>query len=1244
LTSATETWAKAEIEEALNDETYTGPVFFMYHQPLEDTVYGSTDSNWGNCSAGFDEWIKGQKRVINLTAHIHTSAYDPRSIWQKEGGITSVHSSILGGGQMSQTGCSTDGNTNLASYCQLIEIDENDVVRIYRLDLFKGTYIGEPWVIDVSEDGEQIYTDARIENSTGATFPEGSVITATATDSNTISVSFEANATKEEESQPGYQDDFVQSYLFEAINTESGAVVKTTKYLGDFWRTDSPSTTKTAKLTHLTRNTTYKINVYACNAFGAKGEPLTTTVTTSAEKSAEDRSMETRRLMNVAQGKTVTKHSALSASKGYPYSNLVDGANSKITITGLSSTTWIQVDLEHQYKIEGISLVMPTSTNVSNYGLQSGFNVNLMLQVSADGSKWTTVGKNGSEGTAYGSSFDVVPSADKTYRYVRITRSADYKYGGFAELKVYAYQDVTEVSRYKSTKADNIYSSSLSNSKVVNGSSESWDDAWVSEDTKSGNYHYVQVDLESSRNIGLIEMESRNNSSTLSQRSNWNIYGSNTELSNEDLVKGPSTILAEGSGYTKIFEIDSSATNYPAYYGTKACLSQPVNEAAAYRFLTFGRSGANLSTSLGEIRAFVLNPMVNSIVDNTNGTYTVYFSDVMDKETTEAGIKVLDGTNDSEVDATVALSADGFSAVVTPVGSASFYKIVVDEDVENQYGTGMINTVSEYTKPENTYADMSSSTKTDINVALNKPVTSANISFYSSYPAQWATDGMSQMLTTDQMVGAALGSAKAGAYIQVDLLRRYNLERIEFNARLDLADARKADYTNLKILASNDADFADYDVLDEIGAYDENKFPYSGMWTINLDGTKDYRYLRVTNGNTGNEISFGELKAFADFDAFKVTDASTTKATAPYAHETFDESYAIDGIKATASSNQYNFYILYPAGSGDSHHGKYAYLQLELDKAYHVGYAEVHPRLNEWGSQQASRHHFDFFGSNTELDEATGTTTKYLENAEGFTKLSRILGGTNYTAEELPFYHANEGVYKVTFDDSEAYKYIVRKNNSTYVGIQLSELELYTIAQKVNNVTVDGSRITVHFADELISTTVSDETIILTDADGNVIKHENVSVDDYSYSFDASGITEGEYTLTVSENVMNKYAVPMIADDETTIKIDAVTDATLSEGDAVATELKAETSYTFSAKLTNYDSEATSGTVYVALKKAGKLVMLGSGSYENIASGETGDITAVLTTGKDVENCYIEVYVWDGSMQPKAEGISYFKE
>lgn len=412
------------------------------------------------------------------------------------------------------------------------------------------------------------------------------------------------------------------------------------------------------------------------------------------------------------------------------------------------------------------------------------------------------------------------------------------------------------------------------------------------------------------------------------------------------------------------------------------------------------------------------------------------------------------------------------------------------------------------------------------NVALYKSVTASENFSQEMYAYP--------MFSLDKMVDGnlntcALGTIPQDGWVQVDLEKRYKLKKITLTDRYDTDQGGVR--TNTKILASNDENFSEYDVLDSIGAT-ENGFTYRNAWEINLDGTKAYRYVRI-HRDAPAYGGYGELQVFADFHVTEVSKGKPATANAWYDDGVVScpPEKVLDDVETNIDGW---FCFLDVVGR------QYNYLQVDLQTPEHIGFIKMTPRHADSIGSENIYQAFDFYGSHDPIDtdeekafvtapEAANGLRQLTENDGYYTLASvptadRYVGGFN--SPDYPMaYNRN---FEQAVSDVEAYQYITYAH--TYqLNSQIGTLGLYVINPEVDTVSVNGTQFTVSFSDKMDFSNPS-EFLEISDENGVIYPIANVTNDDYSVSFSANLPLGEELTLTVKKEAKNSYGIPMVED------------------------------------------------------------------------------------------------------------------
>ena len=208
-------------------------------------------------------------------------------------------------------------------------------------------------------------------------------------------------------------------------------------------------------------------------------------------------------------------------------------------------------------------------------------------------------------------------------------------------------------------------------------------------------------------------------------------------------------------------------------------------------------------------------------------------------------------------------------------------------------------------------AEESAKKSKEVNVAQYKNVVLTGDEESSYFPIGNLLDGARSTFSYPM-------SGTDGAYITIDLAKRYKLKRLELYSRQDgMIDIDSR--TNFKILLSNDADFAEFKEVASFGGEADASFEQNGSLEIELDGKDAFRYIRIEKTAQGY-WAWGELKAFADVTLTKITDSSNQITLNGWylegdasLGETFSPSKILDGSNDTylyQMNGEYNYFTV----------------------------------------------------------------------------------------------------------------------------------------------------------------------------------------------------------------------------------------------------------------------------------------------------------------------------------------------
>lgn len=1258
--SAAEQKAKTYLEEALAADE-TKPVFYLQHEAIDKTFFGSASTVPTRNSEEFREFILSNPRIITISGHSHFPSQDPRCIYQTEGGSTHINIPVTIGGNMAGYGAHDEDNfSKNSSHGMVIEASGNEVT-VLRFDAESGKYIGEPYVFTAGT-ANACYTDARYaaakNSEENVPYFEGEASVSEITN-NTAKLNFPV-AKKDGESAEGLQDSFVHFYNVALTNTKTGKVVQTKKLLNDFWRQeDVQRTSRNVYFENLSRNTTYEVSIVAASSLGQESAPLTTSFTTTNEKTAEDLAL-TKRIenKNVALGKTVTLTTDQTTA-----ATLVDGKATTPFEKTINSGEGVVLDLGRRYNINEIVL-----NSYNGGGAERGFVLYGSNDPTFPENNRTKlyefgVSQNTNPDFDDNNNLSVVPTTESNFRYLKYERTIDGWYIYLGEISVYADEYETEVSRNVETYASHTYSDNQPASKIVDGKNEKEADGWMSGWLSEGNNAYIYLDLGTALPISRIEMEGLFDSgnATAHSRGYWNIYGSTT-MNTADLVTTDGawgnlakitnenyTELAT-TGVGKYIPLISDASHRENTYklneisdSTNKELVGIVNEFVSgnYRYITF-HHGINNLAALGEVRVYVTNPTLNSAQAKDDGI-VLSFSDVMDANTLNSdSIKVYNADDELIDGIVVTPSADGYEAIISNVSNAA--KVQVTYDIKSALGVEIAGKMEYYIAGATDLSGKPIITEENINVAQGKTITAENAELTTGSTSYAPIVDGNEATQTFMYSNKANGESNTNpSYITLDLENRYNIKKLD----LLMYDNN---LNNFAIYVSNDEDFKTYDTLIDYNGYGGDQFDENHRLVLELDGKYDYRYVRI---HKKGYAWFGikELAVYADTSLAEVSRGASVTVSHTYAAG-FEGDNIVDGKNEKEADGWL---------SGWLSAGVNGYAYVDLGTTLPITRIEMEGLFASDNATAHSRGYWNVYGSTTmnEADLATtdgawGALAKI--NNENYTQLATT-GVGKYIPLIADASH-RENTYKLNeISDSTAEIYgIVREAVSgdyRYItfhhGINnlaaLGEVRVYSPAPTANSVRVDGDKVTVSFSDKMFPDSMNEDTIVLKNAEtGEVIAQSNASAKGYEYTFEAGLDLNTEYVVEVADTVKNLNNLTVSETEiafETPDKLELTGMRVDITNGKYVSKLAANTAYTVSGHVSSEIADQKTVTI-LAVEKTGERVVAVH-SAEKTAYANTDSYFALkFTTGETVgEN--LEFYLLDGfgTMTPYGEKITY---
>lgn len=214
---------------------------------------------------------------------------------------------------------------------------------------------------------------------------------------------------------------------------------------------------------------------------------------------------------NIAAGKPVTTSSSYEKS-GWSAASLTDGVlfpgagkagYSSSASTATNHTEWVQIDLGSVRPVRQTSLFESTA---------AGLPVDYSIQVSSNGSDWTTVATRTGVAAGAGQLTDMFPAT--VGRYVRVLatslrpnpRDANQYRLQLAEIEVME-QTPSVQSRLVPTASSTLQNTSWGLAKVVNGVTTGTDPGWSSKNSLNVNHQeWIAFDLTSARTVSRVDL------------------------------------------------------------------------------------------------------------------------------------------------------------------------------------------------------------------------------------------------------------------------------------------------------------------------------------------------------------------------------------------------------------------------------------------------------------------------------------------------------------------------------------------------------------------------------------------------------------------------------------------------------------------------------------------------------------------------------------------------------------------
>lgn len=245
--------------KAAKSENPQAPIFFVQHEHIFNTVYGSI--HWG------DPMLKGllaqHPQIINFSGHSHYPINDPRSIWQ--GTFTALGCGTLSYFEMEKNGVSGQfpENNREAAQMYVVEVNKESSVRIRCYDLITGSFFGETYYIETPSDATSFaytYKNRKMLENLPA-FDDDAAITTSLLENGTTLITFDKA-----------QGCVIPEYEISVKKYGVFTVYEET-FIPDYYLVNSSSTGK-VNVGSLESGKKYTVSITAQNAYGQGSEPI----------------------------------------------------------------------------------------------------------------------------------------------------------------------------------------------------------------------------------------------------------------------------------------------------------------------------------------------------------------------------------------------------------------------------------------------------------------------------------------------------------------------------------------------------------------------------------------------------------------------------------------------------------------------------------------------------------------------------------------------------------------------------------------------------------------------------------------------------------------------------------------------------------------------------------------------------------------------------------------------------------
>ena len=258
-------WLKEQLDAAVAEDP-DRPIFFMHHEPVRGTVYGSSlYDGWG--TNHFAALLRKYPQVVDFAGHSHYPLNDPRSVWQGE--FTAINTGAIKYAEFTVEGHRTYHPADYydTATCWIMELDASHNMRLRGYDVNAGGQLCEVYLPNPANPANRQYTPKnRAAASLPPVFDDDAALTVeTFAGGCTVTAPVAASA----DGMP------VVLYRAYAKNATGRKVLKSWT-LPCYYRAVELETVE-LKLDGLTPGD-YTVGVIAENAYGGDSQPLETAV------------------------------------------------------------------------------------------------------------------------------------------------------------------------------------------------------------------------------------------------------------------------------------------------------------------------------------------------------------------------------------------------------------------------------------------------------------------------------------------------------------------------------------------------------------------------------------------------------------------------------------------------------------------------------------------------------------------------------------------------------------------------------------------------------------------------------------------------------------------------------------------------------------------------------------------------------------------------------------------------------